>query len=117
MTAKKAVRKRTPLLKKGVTFKSRGPNKCIQVNGKNQTGLHSALRRTFFPSWSYETCKANGTLITKPPCLPASEHIPAVGLEAKPIGRYPPSSAKKAGNKLDTQVHEAHCGCGASCSP
>ena len=87
---------------KGVSFKSRGPHKCVRMDGTPLTGLHHKLDRVL-GKIDYTAWKASGALRELPmpqPSVPVVHHE----RDREPTRAGPPSNAVKAGSKLDAQV-------------
>jgi len=88
--------------RQGVYFQSRGPHKCVKVDGKSQRGVHKALKRALYKSWDYDKAKLNNTL-TQPKLPDAQITVSSTGFNAK-ASKYPPGNAKKQGSRLDTEL-------------
>jgi hypothetical protein len=91
--------KRAADASKGIKFKSRGPYRCVQVDGQSRTGVHPALKRALFPFWDYDEAKKTGRLKVVP--HPRADLFEPATEEDRSKRRLPYS--KRLGNKFDTQ--------------
>lgn len=100
---RRASKPRKPRVKKvpqqkGVAFKARGPHRCVQVDGKNKTGLHNALHRAYGKVDVAEAMQAGRSLPLPRPLV----HL--VSASTKKPSKYWAGNALKQGAKLDTEV-------------